>query len=76
MYEVDEVVGYLLTLLIRADLLDQVNVIVVSDHGMAEMTSTIVISDLISTSWLNTTKSVYGIVGNIWPRNDTFVSLK
>lgn len=56
----------------QADLLDKINVLLVSDHGMTQMKSTVVLSDLIDITWINKTKSVLGIVSSIWPRSDEF----
>lgn len=72
----DEILGYLVTLFIRENLFETVNMIIVSDHGMTEMKTTIIASSLITTSWVNSTKTVYGIVSSIWPAREDLVTFQ
>lgn len=69
----DEIIGYLITQFSREDLLDKVNIVLVSDHGMATMSNTIPVEDLIDVSWVNSTRTVWGIVSSVWPARDDMV---
>ena len=69
----DEIIGHLITQFSREDLLDKVNIVLVSDHGMASMTNRIPVEDLLDVSWVNTTRTVWGIVSSVWPARDDLV---
>ena len=64
---VDKVLGYLLAKLDSKSLLDKMNILVVSDHGMAQMTNNIDIKKTSAYSLIDGKKSLYGIVSNIYP---------
>ena len=68
---IDKVIGYLLNKLKENNLLSKLNVIVTSDHGMAEMKQTIIINKYIDMKLIDSKKTLYGIVANIYPANDT-----
>ena len=70
----DKTLGYLIRRLKEAELLNKINIVIVSDHGMATMESrTILIKDIVDTNLIDSKKSVYGIVGNIYPVNESVV---
>ncbi|CAF0724722.1 unnamed protein product [Brachionus calyciflorus] len=69
-YKLDETIGYLMKKLRQANMEQKMNVLIVSDHGMAQMNSTLIVSKYVSTNLINATKTVYGIVSNIWPKTD------
>jgi predicted AlkP superfamily pyrophosphatase or phosphodiesterase len=43
------------------------NIIVLSDHGMATMrqNNTLILEDYVNTSWINSYRTVYGVTANI-----------
>lgn len=69
---VDKLLGVLMTKLEnRNKLLDKINIVVVSDHGMADVSNNIALKhDLIDTG-----KSSFGIVSLIYPKKDSDVRL-
>ena len=69
----DEIIGHLITQFTREDLLDKVNIVLVSDHGMASMSNRIQVEDLLDVSWVNKTRTVWGIVSSVWPARDDLV---
>jgi ectonucleotide pyrophosphatase/phosphodiesterase family member 5 len=69
--EVDDTIGYLIEKLEREGLLKNMNVIIVSDHGMAQMTKTIVVKDVVDEKLIDSTKTIYNIVSNIYPKNES-----
>jgi predicted AlkP superfamily pyrophosphatase or phosphodiesterase len=72
----DDILGYLITLLLRKNLLDKINIVLVSDHGMAKMAgTTVLVSSLVNTNLINSTRTVYGVVSNVHPVNDSVVSI-
>ena len=73
--EMDTVIGYLLQRLREFGFLDKMNVVIVSDHGMADMLDTIIVSKFVDMSLIDTTKTIFGIVSNIYPKNDSVVSI-
>jgi predicted AlkP superfamily pyrophosphatase or phosphodiesterase len=70
----DGTIGYLMEQLEKAGLKDNINVILVSDHGMVDMKETINVTRYVSANLINSTKTSYGIVGNIYPRNESVAS--
>lgn len=71
----DEVLGYLFKRLDEIGYLNKLNIIVTSDHGMATMNAeTIIVSQVIDEKLVNTTKTVYGIVSNVYPINEASVT--
>jgi predicted AlkP superfamily pyrophosphatase or phosphodiesterase len=74
--DIDKEIGYLLDKLGEKNLLDKMNIIIVSDHGMATMEGiTYKVQDYIDRSLIDETKSSYGIVGNIYPKDDKDLQL-
>ena len=52
------------------DLLENLDIVVVSDHGMASMNNkTYLVKDVVDINLINQTKSFFGIVSNIYPKN-------
>jgi hypothetical protein len=64
---VDKVVGYLMGKLGANGLIDKLNILVVSDHGMADMTNNINLDTYVNMSLIDYGKTNYGIVSNIYP---------
>lgn len=59
-----------------AKLLEKLNIIIVSDHGMADMKNkTILVYNYVNQSLIDTSKTIYGIASNIYPINEQAVSL-
>jgi predicted AlkP superfamily pyrophosphatase or phosphodiesterase len=71
--QIDKSIGYLFEKLERANLLDQLNILIVSDHGMASMTDTLIIQDYVDMSLIDMSKTILEIVSHIWPSSDTVV---
>ena len=71
-------VGYLLNRLEEAGVLDNLNVIIVSDHGMAEMkaNNTLIVKDYVDVNLIDEKKTVWGIAANVYPRNESVVSAR
>lgn len=68
--ELDKTIGYLLDEMTTHDLLDRVNVVLISDHGMTETTRhrAVVLSRFVESSWysapqLSSTGYIYPIPG-------------
>lgn len=57
-------------MMLRENLLDRINIILVSDHGMTDSTELISAQSLIDIAWVNSSRTVWGIVGSIWPITD------
>ena len=74
----DQTLGYLIQKLTDANVIDNLNIIVLSDHGMAQMKngsdSTIGLNEYLNLNLINSTKTVYGPAALIHPRNNTVVS--
>ena len=71
--EIDQLVGYLLQRLENEDLLDSINIIIVSGSGMATVKNTITFSSLTSETNINLTTTAYDVVSNIYPKSDSVV---
>lgn len=71
--EMDGVINDLITRLRSIGLLDQMNIVIVSDHGMTDMgeDNTLIVSKYVDTNLIDSSKTVYGIVGSIHPKNDS-----
>lgn len=74
--EMDQIIGYLINKLEEENLLDNLNIIIVSDHGMAQMVDsnqngTQLISNYVDLNLIDSTKTIYGIVANIYPKNQS-----
>ena len=53
----------------EAGLTNKVNTLLVSDHGMAQMKNvTYLVKDFVDVNLIDTTKTIYGIVSNIYPK--------
>jgi hypothetical protein len=71
---VDKVVGYLMGKLGAKNLLNNMNILVVSDHGMADMTNNINLDNYVDMKLIDNFKTNYGIVSNIYPYKPENVS--
>ena len=62
--------GYLFELLERENLFNQINIIIISDHGMANLKNDykIYIEDLIDINLIDMNKTVLGVVSLIYPK--------
>lgn len=60
-----------------ASLLENLNILIVSDHGMATMKSgadAIILKNWnVTTAFIDTVKSSFGVIANIYPKNDSLV---
>ena len=65
----DENLGYLISLLKGKGLYEDINIVIVSDHGMTTMNSmsTIYIQNYTSLELINSTRTVYGPTTNLHP---------
>lgn len=73
--DVDWLIGYLVELLRQADIADKLNIIIVSDHGMADMKNeTIFVYDYVDKKLIDSNKTLFGIVSNIYPIDDEAVT--
>lgn len=68
---VDNLVGYLINRLAEENVLDNLNILIVSDHGMAAMQRTIIVKNYVDLNLVDSNKTLYGIVSNIYPRNES-----
>lgn len=61
--------GYLIKSLKEKNIYDDLNIIVVSDHGMAQMATknTLLIQDYTNRNYINATRTVYGVTTNLYP---------
>jgi predicted AlkP superfamily pyrophosphatase or phosphodiesterase len=78
----DRLLRKLINMLKELNLYDKVDIVVLSDHGMATMydPSLILLTDYVDKDWINDTKSVYGATANIYPttgnvRNSHYLKL-
>jgi ectonucleotide pyrophosphatase/phosphodiesterase family protein 5 len=73
----DVVVGYLLQSLKANNLIDKVNMLVLSDHGMTNAVNPpILVQNYIDLSLVNMNKSIFNYVSNIFPSsNDNLTAL-
>ncbi len=69
----DEIIGYLFEKLTEANILNDLNVIVVSDHGMAQIKNNYVARELVDVNLLDVDKSYFGIVSNVYPKDESNV---
>ena len=58
----------------QANVLNNLNVIVVSDSGMTAWKKTLVIKDYVDETLINYTPTVYETVTSIYPKTDAVVS--
>ena len=65
----DALFGKLLSELNNIGILDKINIVIVSDHGMEQLKSdsNIALSDYLNLTLINKQKSVYGVISNIYP---------
>jgi predicted AlkP superfamily pyrophosphatase or phosphodiesterase len=65
----DEDLGYLIKLLKEENIYDDLNIILVGDHGMAQMITrgTLLIQSYTNRSYVNSTRTVYGVTTNLYP---------
>ena len=71
----DKLFGYLLKTLERAKLLPKMNIVVVSDHGMSDLTSQsyLYVGDYVNIELIDMAKSDLRAVSMIHPKNITDV---
>lgn len=71
----DQVLDYLINRLEEESILENLNIIIVSDHGMATMLDdgTQLIGNHLNVSWIDSTKTIYGVVANIYPKDENLV---
>jgi predicted AlkP superfamily pyrophosphatase or phosphodiesterase len=69
----DQIIGYLFEKLSEAKMLNELNVIIVSDHGMAQITNNYAARDLVDVNLIDVQKSYFGIVSNVYPRTESDV---
>ena len=74
----DTLFGKLLKELSRIGILDKINIIIVSDHGMEQLKSdsNIGLADYIDLKLIDRQKSVYGVISNIYPASMDQVNKK
>ena len=74
----DTMFGYLVSRLTKANMYEKINILVVSDHGMAQLyaNQTILIGDYIKNldQLINTKKSILDAYSVIYPKNMSNVS--
>ncbi len=73
--EIDQLVGYLLQRLENEDLLNKINIVMVSGTGMATVKGAVLFSSLTNITNINNSTTVYDVVSNIYPRSDSVVCL-
>lgn len=73
----DSVFGYLLKRLEEIDLFRRLNIILVSDHGMANFAPNhnVFIKDHVNTDLIDFERSVFHIVSNIFAKSDDKVNV-
>jgi predicted AlkP superfamily pyrophosphatase or phosphodiesterase len=71
--ELDEQLGSLLYKLQETGLLDSINIVVVSDSGMARFKDTVLFKDLLSESLINFSQTSYDVVSNVRPSTNVKV---
>jgi predicted AlkP superfamily pyrophosphatase or phosphodiesterase len=68
--EVDGIIGYLLDSLESNNLLSNMNLVLVSDHGMAKAVSKpFVIQDYVDQNLIDFNRTILNYVSNIYPKN-------
>lgn len=71
--ELDLIVGYLIEKLNESGLLAKMNILIVSDHGMAQMKTTLIVKDIVDVKLIDSSKTVFNIVSNIYPINESVI---
>jgi predicted AlkP superfamily pyrophosphatase or phosphodiesterase len=68
----NSLIGYLLDSLEEERLLNEINIVLVSDHGMAELDEKefLVLQDYIDVNLVDLSKSVFSEVSNIYPKSE------
>ena len=76
--EVDGLLGRLINNLKRHDLYEKINIIILSDHGMARMNekSTLNITQYVNESLFDANRTVYGATANIHPTEGNVIYLQ
>ena len=74
----DKTLEYLIQRLEQESILDNLNIVVVSDHGMATMleNGTQLIGNYLNVSWIDPNKTVYDVVSNIYPKDESLVFIR
>lgn len=72
----DALFGYLIKRLAEENILKNLNIVVVSDHGMAELDSNhqIGLNEYLNISNIDLNKTVFAVTSNIYPKEDVSVS--
>jgi ectonucleotide pyrophosphatase/phosphodiesterase family protein 5 len=65
--EVDATIGYLIEELDKRNLLDGMNIVIASDHGMGTMEGTVYVKDLFDRDLVDHKKTIYGICAHLHP---------
>jgi predicted AlkP superfamily pyrophosphatase or phosphodiesterase len=77
MAEVDSVVGYLLNRLAASNLTDSTNMIILSDHGMANATGRpILVTSFVSSNLIDFNRSIFSYVSHVYAVDKTQVIVK
>ena len=71
----DQLLGHLMKELKNANLLDKINIVIVSDHGMQLLDDNKIIdlSKYINVNLLDNDKSVFSSVSNLYPKSNNDV---
>jgi predicted AlkP superfamily pyrophosphatase or phosphodiesterase len=69
----DKVIGYLYLKLKEVNLESNLNIIIVSDHGMTSMKDTILIGNYVDINLIDLNKTVFGVLANIYAKNESVV---
>jgi predicted AlkP superfamily pyrophosphatase or phosphodiesterase len=73
--EMDDVLCHLFKRLEEINMLDKLNLIVVSDHGMTEAKSRpMLVTNYVNTDLIDFNKSTIDVVSNIYPKNNSKLS--
>lgn len=73
----DSLIGVLVSKLKAAEIYDKINIVIVSDHGMAEVNAQNVLNiyDYVNKTMIDADKSIYGIVNHIRTTSSQYVIL-
>lgn len=67
----DELIGTLITKLKALNLYNNINIIIVSDHGMATFKedNAILLKNYVSEDYIDKNKTIFGIISHIHPKH-------
>jgi len=71
----DQIIGYLFEKLTEVNILNNLNVILLSDHGMAEIKNNYAADEFVDINLVDTTKSYFDVVSNIYPKKEADVKM-